>query len=625
MSLKMGRVVAVAVAVWVAVVAGCSGAQAACDTAAPSTASNTGVTAGNALVGFLPYARGSGVGRYSFPHSMEYSYLALKDVVVGEGVYQWSVLDGLLADAAGRGNQLVFRLYLDYPDCCAAGGGYETAVPDYLLSPPSPVTFTPYSEYGGGQSPDYGNQRLVDAMTGAIAAMGARYDGDSRIAFIMVGLLGYWGEWHTYPNTAQMAPQATQLAVWQAYDSAFATTRVVVSSDQLDQWQASDPPPLIPSTSLGWHDDNFGVGTYSASNPQSWYTYDRMAARGIADRYLVAPMGGEVQPSVQPNIFRNSYSGHPFLPSAQSLRFSWLLYHWLFENPSADDGRGANALAAVTELGYRFVISNVDADPCSSPSPSPCLRLAVTVDSIGLAPSYYDLVVVASIDGESATSSFSLPAASTVPGSSPVVVGEIAWSGTVGSSVGVTLSLHSPHILPSQTIALAQLSGVPAAAAIAIAIAATAIAATAIAATAIAIAATAIATTWHPTHVATAIAIAIAAATIAIAIAATAIATTWHTTHIAPSNSPSPSPILDQPMWMYGAAGGGLLLCIVAVIAAVVIRRRRASSPSDFYHFGEAGGSDVRIIGSAPPPLALDTLASHPPSRPAPLPPQAKP
>jgi hypothetical protein len=31
---------------------------------------------------------------------------------------------------------------------------------------------------------------------GFIAALGRRYDGDSRIGFITAGLLGGWGEWH---------------------------------------------------------------------------------------------------------------------------------------------------------------------------------------------------------------------------------------------------------------------------------------------------------------------------------------------------------------------------------------------------------------------------------------------
>ena len=61
-------------------------------------------------------------------------------------------------------------------------------------------------------------------LTRFIAELGKRYDGDARIGFITAGLLGTWGEWHTYPRTELMADKSVQNEVLQAYSSAFKKT-----------------------------------------------------------------------------------------------------------------------------------------------------------------------------------------------------------------------------------------------------------------------------------------------------------------------------------------------------------------------------------------------------------------
>jgi hypothetical protein len=47
---------------------------------------------------------------------------------------------------------------------------------------------------GGGLTPDYGGEPLLSALVNFVAALGRKYDGDKRIAFIHLGLLGFWYE-----------------------------------------------------------------------------------------------------------------------------------------------------------------------------------------------------------------------------------------------------------------------------------------------------------------------------------------------------------------------------------------------------------------------------------------------
>lgn len=56
----------------------------------------------NPLKGLVPYA--SDV-RGRFPHSLEFNYLPLAAIVVGEDRYDWSALERLLDGIAARGHQ----------------------------------------------------------------------------------------------------------------------------------------------------------------------------------------------------------------------------------------------------------------------------------------------------------------------------------------------------------------------------------------------------------------------------------------------------------------------------------------------------------------------------------------
>ena len=124
-----------------------------------------------------------------FPDQMEFLYLPMSELWNEDGETLDTGLEPYLVAAEGRGHHAVLRVYIDYPN-------KDYGLPDYLRTT---VPCSPYSEYGGGCSPDYDHPDLLSAMVGLIAAMGERYDGDTRLGFLQVGLLGFWGEWHTWP------------------------------------------------------------------------------------------------------------------------------------------------------------------------------------------------------------------------------------------------------------------------------------------------------------------------------------------------------------------------------------------------------------------------------------------
>lgn len=158
-------------------------------TSMPTTEARTD----NPLKGFMPF--GLENHHQDFPHTMEWFYLPLNEVVKGDKVYDWSSFDQKLDTIAARGHQSVLRFFLDYP-------GRPTGVPDYLLGSDGIDQSRRYTFFDNEKisfSPDYDDPRVQALITDFIKAFGERYDGDPRIGFITTGLVGFWGEQHTWP------------------------------------------------------------------------------------------------------------------------------------------------------------------------------------------------------------------------------------------------------------------------------------------------------------------------------------------------------------------------------------------------------------------------------------------
>jgi hypothetical protein len=303
---------------------------------------------------------------------MEWSYLPLRGLMSGAANFDWSSLDNLLSSDAGRGHQTVFRVYLDYPTL-------PTGIPQYLLDA-GLITYS-YNDYGNnGVSvcPDYSNSLLQQALTNFIAALGARYDGDPRIGFITVGLLGFWGEWHTYPHTNWFASTAVQDEVLNAYAAAFSKTKLLV------RWPSGTNPS---ARQIGYHDDSFAYQTIA---PPSYMFLGLLAAAGETNKWMTQPIGGELYPPEQLCIWDSASNCVPlsqeFTNCVALTHPSWLLNQGVFD-PGFSGTQQTLALAGSKSLGYELYVSNAVLTDATTTGR---LSLNLQVLNTGVAPFYYD-------------------------------------------------------------------------------------------------------------------------------------------------------------------------------------------------------------------------------------------
>jgi hypothetical protein len=333
--------------------------------------------ADNPLRGLVPYVTAD--ARDRFPHSLEFDYFALSDLMVGPDRFRWDVLEESLRGTSARGMQAVVRVFLEYP-------GRPSALPRYLVEAGLATTRWSSEENGGGESvtPDYTDPRLRQALTSFLAAFGARYDGDPRIGFVQAGLLGSWGEWHTYPRTDLWAPLALQEAVLDAYEAAFTRTPVLLRypAGEDDELQANNA-----GRAFGYHDDSFAWATLDTGREEdSWYFVPLLRAAGAFEAWRTRPIGGEIRPELWPRSFTASPhpDGQDFTQCVAATHVSWLLDSGLFSRefplPAA---RRERALAEVAHMGYVLHVARAAVVGEST-------QLELVVENRGVAPFYAD-------------------------------------------------------------------------------------------------------------------------------------------------------------------------------------------------------------------------------------------
>ncbi len=310
----------------------------------------------NPMKGLVPYA-----GNHDeFPHSMEFSYLPVGAIVKGKNQHSWKALEDLLNDIGGRGHQAIIRFYLEYPKS-------PSGIPQYLLDGGLKVTkwnsesAASDSAQGLGDNitPDYKDPNLRQCLNSFISALGKKYDGDPRLAYLTMGILGAWGEWHTWPREELFAPVEVQNEVMIAFQRSFSRTPILMRYPR----GKGDPSKAENATRpFGFHDDSFAWATLDTGKPEdNWYFMPAMKAAGTTDKWKWQPIGGEIRPEAWGKCF-DPKTDRPeiqdFEKCVRTTHATWLMDSGMFsEDIPRTPERIKKAEEMVRLMGYDFTVT----------------------------------------------------------------------------------------------------------------------------------------------------------------------------------------------------------------------------------------------------------------------------
>ena len=337
--------------------------------------------ADNPLKGLVPYADAEGE---RFPHSLEFDYVRLADVMTWPDAFDWQPIESRLDKIASRGCQAVFRVWVEYPK-------QKTGLPQFLID--AGVKLTKWNDSGESPpiqhfTPDYEDERLVVALETFIAAFGKRYDGDPRLGYLTAGLLGEWGEWHDWPREDLFASKKTQQRVLQAYEKGFTKTPVLLRYPA-----GADHETYVDNSKLpfGYHDDSFAWGTLdTGKSDDSWFYMSLLKEAGpeAQEKWKTQPIGGEIRPEVWGQIFDakpKHKQAQDFEECVQKTHATWVMDSGMFEKKQSA-ARIQRATTQVSKMGYDFYVQTSLIERQSDGD----VEIKLTVVNQGVAPFYAD-------------------------------------------------------------------------------------------------------------------------------------------------------------------------------------------------------------------------------------------
>ena len=309
---------------------------------------------------------------------LEFSYMLYSDVCKEKDVFDWGVMDRLLADVSSRGHQAVVRFRYTYP-------GKSCAVPDYIKSWPGYEATNGKSERRNTEFPDWRCEELQRFHKEFHRRFAERYDRDPRLAFVEIGF-GLWAEYHIYDGPCVIGrtfpSHAFQAEFLPLMDEWFQDTPWLFSIDASDSKYAPfHSKPELLDLKFGNFDDSFMCEDWDGYNWSGWKFFGK-------ERYKKGPGGGEFSYYTDDDqkhaLDKGGMHGRKFEDVVAKVHMTFII---------GNDQPGKQTDARITEaamsMGYRFEIR----DFCVNPGKS----ATVNISNVGVAPIYRDAWVA--VDG----------------------------------------------------------------------------------------------------------------------------------------------------------------------------------------------------------------------------------
>ncbi len=321
------------------------------------------------------------------PFTLVYADLTWAELEPEQGRYDFAPFEEKNQFALWRaqGKRVIFRFVMDVP-----AAKKHRDIPEWLYSQTGKDGYTYHVSYGRGYSPKYENPILIAAHARAIAALGTRYGRDPLIAFIEIGSLGHWGEWHVHEKIGEMPPRDVREKYVTPYIEAFPNTKLLMRR----------PYTIAAVSGMGLFNDTAG----EPKSTQRWLSWIERGAEDslpddgadlvpVPDAWRSAPIGGELATDMKDKALLG-----PLLMQTLEL-FRQSHTSWIGPGSFADVPRGGELQGALDQvlntIGYRLRVDSCTVEEVSNGA----LRLRLVWKNDGAAPFYFDWQPALSIDG----------------------------------------------------------------------------------------------------------------------------------------------------------------------------------------------------------------------------------
>jgi hypothetical protein len=312
-------------------------------------------------------------------NSFDWGYLPLRSVMTGPNEFDWKKLETLTERSSSKGKTIILRPVLDLFSSYSCVPNYLTNIEGATLRIDKSTDFFSYPQ--NGIVPIYTHAAVRTAITNFIQTFAQKYDGDPRIGFVEIGLIGTWGEWYNinmkkWPET--MVPPEVANEVLQAYQKSFTKTKLLM------RWPNKEFRPYP----FGYHDDWFAE--WRSRN--SLYRSETNVGVVALTRWMTQPIGARLHPEFgKGNAVKyldEEISPERLLALIQRDHISWLRPrtgdNWQDISPALQ--RNLEVLAP--KMGYELYVSQAEWMPKSG-----TLQINVTVTNTAVAPFYYPWTV----------------------------------------------------------------------------------------------------------------------------------------------------------------------------------------------------------------------------------------
>ncbi len=340
----------------------------------------------NPYMGWVPAATKT---NWQQPHTMVYAALLWSDLEPNaKGEYDWEGFESRnnFDYWESQGVKINIRFYMDLPTSSS-----HMDIPQWLYDSMGSDKGDFYDcSIGKGFSPNYSDPVLIAEHERVIAALGERYNDDPNIAFIQLGSLGHWGEWHCWPYSESDGGPSGEFPAESVSNQYISHYVQSFSSDKLTMRRTTQ---MAKDNGMGLFNDMFGDVSSAEASGWGWLW-------GIENGYTDDL--GQSQPAM-PNFWQEGPSGGEFANGnsalyltdstiSETIRLAQITHtSWLGPCCPASLEYGGtyqdNIDALAKTMGYRFVIKSISHATTATPGST----VAVNMDwrNRGVAPFYF--------------------------------------------------------------------------------------------------------------------------------------------------------------------------------------------------------------------------------------------